>query len=193
MRVILVSALALGLTACGGSKTGSTTTVTDKASVTLTNASEAQVAAKIAEVKKANLIDHGAWETKFELVSLDFPGLAADDPARLTAIDELTRPMPVLKQCVNADSSIAANPVLTQGVGKDCVYSNYAMGNGKIAAEAVCKGAQGQRVTLKLAGTYSKTQADIVREEHVEAPAGQKGAQDIKLHITARRTGDCKA
>lgn len=186
MHKVWVSTLALTLAACGGSGSGNSA---HNAAITLTNVSEAELAKQVETIKAQTQIQPGAWEYQAEIVSVDLPGVP--EPMRSQAIEELTRPQPALKQCVTPGSSIASNPALLQAVGKDCVYQKYALGNGRIELAATCKGSEGQPVTATLTGTYSGSQADFLLKQHIAAPAGQPGAEDLALRIKSRRTGDC--
>jgi CheY-like chemotaxis protein len=178
-RVIFV--LPLALAACDNGP-----------SVTATNASTADIAAKTADMVK---IEPGNWKTKVQILDISMPGM--DDPrvadAMKQAMQSHSKTANEFNYCVTPEQ--AEKPRAEMFAGKDngdCRYDSFTMAGGKIASKMTCK-RSGGTMTMTMDGTYSPTAYAMTAQMTGIGPSGpgKAGSMTMKMQTNAERTGAC--
>jgi Protein of unknown function (DUF3617) len=163
-------------------------------SVTATNASTAEIAAKTADMVK---IEPGNWKAKVRILDMTMPG--TDDPriadAMKRAMEAHGKGTREFDYCVTPEQ--AEKPRAEMFAGKDngdCRYDSFSMAGGRIASKMSCKRGGGT-MTMTMNGTYSPTAYAMTAEMVGIGPggAGKPGSMTMKMQTSAERTGACAA
>ena len=161
-------------------------------SVTATNASTAEVAAKAAAMVR---VEPGNWKTSVKMIDIQMPGIK--DPRVAESMKEAMKShgnaAREFNYCVTPEQ--AAKPNAEMFVGNDsgdCLYDRFSMADGKIASKMTCRRGGGT-MTMTMNGTYSLTAYTMTADMVGIGPdgSGTEGSVNMKLETTAMRTGQC--
>ncbi|MBV8686423.1 MAG: DUF3617 domain-containing protein [Alphaproteobacteria bacterium] len=126
-------------------------------------------------------IDPGEWEVAFETTDVSGSGLP---PAAIAAMrgQKETR-----RECITPEE--ARKPIKMNGEeNKDCDYSKFSMGGGRMSGTITCGNAKTARVALTMNGTFSARSYDYAASMTTEA----RGVNmTMGMKATGRRVGDC--
>ena len=178
-RFLIVAALA-PLTACNAGGP----------SVSATNASEAEVKAKVAAATGgADMIAPGRWEGTMTINEMKMPKLPADAQAKLAGKIGGTQP---IVSCVTEEDVRAKRAFFTgdKGDDKSCTYNRFTMGGGKIDAAMTCKN-DGGNMTATMTGTFSPDAYHMQMASNTDS-SSPYAAMSMKMTINAKRTGACR-
>ncbi len=189
-RLILVSAAALALAACGGAdSTEETAAATGEVSVT--NATAEQVAAQVQAARTRNPMQAGQWEQQLEIVSVELPGVP-EGPQRTMAEQMANAGARTVNRCVTEEEANRVNLDALGGVGRNCFYHRLRIADGEIDARFTCTTPGGDTVESTMDGKLAGDEMDLTIDSSTEL-ANTPGSIDMKLRISGRRTGDCPA
>ena len=179
MRRFLLVAMLAPLAACNA---GGPT-------VSATNASEAEVKAKVAEATGgADMISAGRWEGTMTISEMKMPKLPADQQAKLASKIGGTQP---LVSCVTEEEVKAKRAFFTGDKGdKSCTYSRFNMSGGKIDAAMTCKN-PGGNMDATMTGTFSPDSYHMQMASNTDS-SSPYAAMSMKMTIDAKRTGVCR-
>lgn len=180
-RLSLLAVLAVPLAACGS---GGPT-------VTATNASAAEVQAKVAAANDGGaMISAGRWEGSMTMHDLQMPNMDRLPPA---ARDQMMARMAAGKpfvNCVTEEQIKARHGIFTGNeANKSCRYDHFTMAGGKIDSAMSCD-MPTARMAMKMTGTYAPD------SYHMDAAttttgAGAAGGMSMSMTIDAKRVGAC--
>ena len=178
MRVYLGLCAPLALMACNSGP-----------SVTATNASSAEVAAK---VKAAGVADKfvapGQWQTVMTIQDISIPGMTPDMVRIMKG--HIGAPKTFESCLTAAEAAKPKEDFFAKGNG-NCRYDRFAMGGGKIDAAMTCRG-EGIARKMTMSGTYS---ADAYQMTMASAGTPDKAnpmaGMTMKMELAAKRTGAC--
>lgn len=188
MRLTILAAGALlPLAACGGPSTEES--ARRSGDIQLENASMEEVAKQTLAAGEKTRSDPGQWENSYQLLALDITGVPENVAGPMKA--ELGKPPKVVSLCKKAEDSQAIDITKLSPMQRGCTFPKYVMAGGKIDAKMECQGPYGA-VRMTIAGTQSKTAYDVTIEQTQQMP-GQPKESRMKIRLTGKRTGDCKA
>ena len=171
--LMLITGLGLALAGCNS-----------EPSVSMTNASPEEVAAKAKAAGVVSRIRPGQWETKVDLVDLDMPGI---NPAMKAEMLKRSKETKVHSYCVTEEESKKPGGIFADDSGK-CTYDKFDMNGGKVDITMSCPG-NGGSATMHVAGTFTP---DAVAATSEMVTAGQFPMK-MKANVASRRTGECTA
>ena len=178
-RFLLITAL-IPLAACN--KGGPT--------VSATNASEAEVKAKVAAATGgADMISPGRWEGTMTINEMKMPKLPADQQATLAGKIGGTQP---IVSCVTEEQVKEKKAFFAGGKrdDKSCTYSRFNMGGGKIDAAMTCKN-PGGNMNAQMTGTFSSDAYHMEMASNTDS-SSPYAAMSMKMTIDAKRVGACR-
>lgn len=172
----LVPFAALALAACN-----------QQPSISVTNASPEEVAAKAKSAGIASEMRPGQWETKIDLLEMNMPGMEKVGAAIAAKIKaEMMKPR-TISSCMTADDvKMHGGKVFGQGDTK-CKYDSYKVAGGTIDATMTCPGPQGS-MTMHMTGSFEPETFTVEQAMDMQSPTG---AVHSKARVTGRRIGDC--
>ncbi|MEO5492546.1 MAG: DUF3617 domain-containing protein [Sphingomonas sp.] len=180
MRRFLLIALLAPLAACNA---GGPT-------VSATNASEAEVKAKVAEATgDADMIAPGRWEGTMTISDMKMPKLPADQQAKLAGkIGGAQK----FVSCVTEEDVKAKRAFFTgdKGDDKSCTYNRFTMSGGKIDAAMSCKN-PGGNMNATMTGNFSPDSYHMDMASNTDS-ASPYAAMSMKMTIDGKRTGACR-
>jgi hypothetical protein len=177
MRVLAVLPFAAvaTLAACNSSPT-----------VTATNASSQEVAAKMAAAGTVETISPGRWEGTMHIAEMTMPGLPPEAQAKLAAARGDTQ----IVSCVTAEDVKDSKASMFGAMGDNCKYDHFAMGGGKIDGVATCDNG-GAKTKTTISGTFSSDSYQMaIRSEST----GKGPMENMTMAMTAnaKRVGECR-
>ena len=177
--IVLLSALPLA--ACNSSP-----------SVEAKNATVAEVAAKVAAAGGADsFVRAGKWSSTMTMDEMSAPGMPPQAAAQMKQMMGHSR---TSESCLTPEQAKKPKPDFFSGKDNGCRYDNFTMAGGKIDMTMRCSGghAMGAGTTMHMTGTYAPGEYHMAMETH--ADTGTKvGAMVMKMHIDAKRIGECDA
>ncbi|MBN8814041.1 MAG: DUF3617 domain-containing protein [Sphingomonas sp.] len=177
-RFLLVTAL-LPLAACNSGPT-----------VTATNASEAEVKAKVAAATGgADMISPGRWEGTMTINNMKMPKLPAEAQAKLAGrIGGAQK----FVSCVTEEDVKAKRAFFTgdKEADKSCTYNRFTMGGGKIDAAMTCKN-EGGNMTATMTGNFSPDSYHMEMASNTDS-SSPYAAMSMKMTVDGKRTGACR-
>ena len=179
-RVPLFAAFALPLAACGS---GGPT-------VTATNASASEVAAKVAAATGGgDMISPGRWEGTMTMHDMKMPKLPPAQQAQLAGRMGASQS---IISCVTEEEVKAKRGFFTgqNDADKSCRYDHFTMAGGKIDAAMNCSRAS-TKMTATMTGTYAPDHyhMDMASATDSDSPYA---AMSMTMTIDAKRTGACR-
>ncbi|MCW3836580.1 DUF3617 domain-containing protein [Sphingomonas canadensis] len=155
-------------------------------SVSLTNASPEEVAAKSKEAGAAPQMKPGKWETKIEVLEFEMPGTDSMPKQLAAQIKERAMKPTTISSCMTEEDVKRPN-----FGGKDeskCKFDKYEMSNGKIEAVMSCPGEGGE---MKMV-TNGSFEAETFAVEQAMDVSGPMGKMHTRARVSGKRVGDCK-
>lgn len=181
-RVSLVIALTLPLAACGSGGP----------SVSATNASTAEVEAKVAAATgSGDMISPGRWEGKLTMHDMKMPNMDKLPPA---VREQMTSRMAAGKpfvSCVTEEQIKAKHGLFTgNDANKNCRYDHFTMAGGKIDSAMNCT-MPNATMAMTMTGTYSP---DAYHMDAASTTTGTSpaGGMSMSMTIEAKRVGACQ-
>lgn len=177
-RFLLVTAL-LPLAACNSGPT-----------VTATNASEAEVKAKVAEATGgADMMSPGRWEGTMTISDMKMPKLPPEMQSKMAA--EMGKPRPFVS-CITEEDVKAKRAFFTgdKGDDKSCTYSRFTMGGGKLDAAMTCKN-EGGDMNAQMTGTFSPDSYHMEMASNTDSKSAYS-TMSMKMTVDGKRTGACR-
>ena len=168
----LVAALAVATAACNSGD-----------SVTAKNESVQDVAKKVAATNIRP--QPGRWESTLKLEKMEMEEMPPQ--AREAMAAQLGKGQTFLT-CLTPEQAERPDGGFFQGGAKDCVYKNFTMAGGRIAAEMTC-GKAPQVATMTMTGDYSETSYAIRASSQSEMMPGKP--MKMTMAVTSRRVGEC--
>ncbi|WP_186729038.1 DUF3617 domain-containing protein [Sphingomonas panacisoli] len=158
--------------------------------VSATNASEAEVKAKVAAATGgADMISPGRWEGTMTISDMKMPKLPADQQAKLAS--RIGGKQPIVS-CVTEEEVKAKRAFFTgdKSGDKSCTYSRFTMGGGKIDAAMTCKN-EGGNMNATMTGTFSSDAYHMEMASNTDS-SSPYAAMSMKMTVDAKRTGACR-
>ena len=175
-----VAALAL-LAACNRSPT-----------VEATNATASEVAAKVAAAGGAtSFVRPGKWSTTVTIDSMDFPGMP---PGMASRMNQHATAAHAVETCITPEQAKKPTAEMFSGNSDQCRYDHFNMGGGKIDMVMRCAGkGPGEKASqvMAMTGSYDPDSYRMAMTSTTETGAGAKGPMTMKMHLEAKRLGEC--
>ncbi len=154
------------------------------------NASAADVAKKVAAAGGVeSFIRAGKWQTSVTIDSIDAPGMPPAAKSQIRANAQ------TVGSCVTPEQAKKPTPEMFSGDRGNCRYDRFAMGGGKLDMVMRCSGghAMGVGSTMTMTGTYDPDNYHMSMTSKTETGAPDMGPMTMKMHLDARRIGECDA
>lgn len=181
-RVSLLAALVLPLAACGS---GGPT-------VTATNASAAEVEAKVAAANGGGeMISPGRWEGVMTMHDIQMPNMDKLPPAmRDKMMARMAAGKPFIS-CVTEEEIKAKHGLFTgNDANKSCRYDHFTMAGGKIDSAMSCD-TPTAKMAMKMTGTYSSDSYHMDAATTTTGPSAA-GSMSMSMTIDSKRVGACR-
>jgi len=159
--------------------------------VNLKNASGQQVAEAVSQSKVGSgpyVIQPGEWITRTSIEERSYPGMAPAFQEQMRHAIAAQQPNE-LKRCVTPDEARKPNEDFFADQNGSCRFARFMMGKGRIDIQMVCQAAG--TLTSNASGTYSPTSYSM--EVSTLMSGGEQSGAVTKIHVEARRIGDCAA
>ena len=178
----------LALSGCGGPSTADSARRTGE--IRLENATAEEGIKQSQAAQGKNRIEPGQWESSFQLVSMDLPGVP-EGPLREQMLAETKKPPRVVRECKKAEDAKGIDFSTLSPEQRNCRFPKYEIAGGKIAAEMECQGPLGP-VRMTISGTQSPTAYDITMTQSQAGPKADQGSKMV-VRVKGKRIGDCAA
>ena len=143
------------------------------------NMTAEEVADEIAETK----LKPGMWETTQEVVSMEMPGVPAEQLKAAAAQKATSQSCITPEQANSSRAEFLAN----QQQGK-CTSADWSMSGGKMKGTMTCAADKAEsNMVMKIDGDFGETSYDIAIDTEMA------GGVKMKARSRARRIGDCPA
>jgi hypothetical protein len=175
---IVASAGLFALAACGGGDKGS-------GNAAAAGAGEDRPSAQDSAAPGAVKLDPGEWEVTSEMTKVSGTGLPPAAIAAMQGQKQTTR------QCITPEQ--ASHPLDMSGdAKKNCDYSKFAMGGGRMDGTITCKAGKdgGATVSMTMNGQFS---ARSYQAAMSMTTGSKEGAMTMEMRASAHRIGECKA
>lgn len=184
MRIRFASTIAvLVLAACNRSPT-----------ISATNATAAEVATKIAAAGGTeSFVRPGKWSTTVTIDDMSAPDLPPQVQAQMKQHMSMSH---ATETCMTPEQAKKPTAEMFNGAAANCRYDRFAMGGGKLDMVMRCTaGSEGETGSQQMAvtGTYDSDHYQMAMTSTTESAKGTMGAMSMKMHLTAKRIGDCTA
>jgi len=129
-------------------------------------------------------LDPGEWEVTSEMTKVSGTGLPPAAIAAMQGQKQTTR------QCITPEQ--ASHPLDMPGdAKKNCDYSKFAMGNGRMDGTITCKGDKdgGTTVSMTMNGQFS---ARSYQAAMSMTTGNKEGTMTMEMRASAHRVGECK-
>jgi len=160
--------------------------------VNLKNASGQQVAQAVSKSAVGSgqyVIQPGEWITRTSIVERSYPGMNPAFQQQMQRAMAAQQPN-ALKRCVTPEEARKPNEDFFAGQDSSCRFAHFTMGKGRIDVQMVCQQPRGTQ-TSNISGTYSPTSYSM--EISTLMSGGERSGALTKMHVEARRIGDCAA
>ena len=156
------------------------------------NASVEDVAAKVRQATGGGqFIRAGEWKSTSAIEEMSVPGLSAEESARMKQIMAKTGSHEFTTCLTEEDVKQPEGKFFTGN--EQCRYDHFTMSRGKIDAAMRCQSPEGGTQVMTMAGTYSPDSYQMRMEMKGEAAPGAPGAMTMRMRVSSKRTGSCKA
>lgn len=158
--------------------------------VNLKNASAQQVAEAVSKSAVGSgqyVIQPGEWVTRTSIAERSYPGMSPQFQQQMQRAMAAQPPNDV-KRCVTPDEARKPNQDFFDGQDSSCRFAHFMMGKGRIDVQMVCQQGQGTQ-TSDISGTYSPISYSM--EVSTLMSGGERSGAVTKMHVEARRIGDC--
>ena len=177
----------LALAACGGKTDGGST-----AAVSVTNASQQEVAEKVAAAaggENAMMVEPGRWEGVVKIEEMDIPGLPPQARDQMKA--QMGRENSFVS-CVTEEDVKAKRAFFTGDArDKSCTYDHFAMAGGKIDAAMKCDRGGDGAMLMTMNGRYAPQSYSMAITSQGQGE-GPMAKMSMKMSVSAKRVGACK-
>jgi len=176
---LIVCTATLALAACNRGPT-----------VTATNASAAEVSAKVAAATgNGEMVQPGRWEGTTTIEEMKMPLLPAAQQATLAG--KMGKSDKIVS-CVTPEEAKANKAFFTGNNDKSCKYDHFAMSGGKLDAQMSCS-EQGRSMSATMTGTYSANRYHMEMASNTTAAKDNPyGTMSMKVMVDAQRVGECR-
>lgn len=183
----LATMAVLALAGCGGKTDGG-----DSAAVSVTNASQREVAEKVAAAAggdNAGMVEPGRWEGAVTISEMDIPGLPPE--AREQMKTQMGRENSFVS-CVTEEDVKAKRAFFTgDSRDKSCTYDHFTMAGGKIDAAMKCDRGGDGAMLMTMNGRYSPQSYDMTITSKGQGE-GPMDKMSMTMSVNAKRVGACK-
>ena len=157
-----------------------------------TNATQAEVANQMAAAGGAeSFVRPGKWATTVSIDAMDAPGIPPEAAARMKAFSAKGH---TVETCLTPEEAKKPSPAMLGGNNDQCRYDHFKLGDGKIDVLMRCSGAGPQKTAsqvMKMTGAFDDNSYHMAMES--VSGAGSAGAMSMKMHLDAKRVGECDA
>jgi hypothetical protein len=160
--------------------------------VDVKNASVNDVAAAVTQsgvMTSGTMIEPGLWESKITFQDMQMPNLPPSVAAQMKKT-MAQHHQQTNSNCVTPDEVKKPKEGFFAGNNKSCHYEHFTMGGGKIDIRMICN-VEGSTQTTDMAGTYTPTTYSM--DMSSKSAGGHEGGMAMKMHVDARRIGECSA
>lgn len=163
--------------------------------VALKNASVEEVA-KVA--KAGASLNPGEWTNVTEVVSVDMPGLGADEKKMMSAMTQaMIGQKTETKNCITPEQAKSPDAGMFAGnASNGCRFETFTMSGGKMDAVMKCEGPDKKgEMKMTLSGQYGGDQYSMASEVNMSGNTGLPGhsGMTIKSKNSGKRIGACPA
>lgn len=157
-----------------------------------TNASVAEVASKVREASaQESFVQPGKWQSKVTIDEMQIPGMPAEMAQRMKQ-QMAQYQAHSFETCLTKAEVKKPKEDFFTGKDDQCRYDHFTMAGGKIDAVMRCdRGNEGGSQIMELAGTYAPETYAMKMSMIHEGGAGHDAGMTMKMHVDARRIGDC--
>ena len=157
-----------------------------------TNASVADVANKVREASADEGFVHpGKWQSKVTIDDMQIPGMPPEMAQRMKQTMAQYQAHSFETCLTKAEVKKPKEDFFT-GKNENCRYDHFTMADGKIDAVMRCTGErEGGNQVMQLAGTYAPETYAMSMSMKQEGGEGASAGMTMKMHVDARRIGEC--
>lgn len=189
-RQLALCLLPAALAACGSDKAAddaATQAAAETPAALPSGMTEAEIAA---QMKNAVRPRPGQYESKAELVALDLPGVPEEQAAQM-------------KQAMSQSFGKATSRCLTQAEAEKgfeelakasqegCRMDSFTANGATFAGRMICD-TPDAKGTVLMNGTGTESSSDMTMKMDMQSDGLPGGRMAMEMHVTSRRTGDCK-
>jgi len=158
--------------------------------VTATNASQSEVAAKVADAANGgDIVKPGRWEGTMTMGDMKMPNLPPEQQKMLSS--KLGQSHTIVS-CVTPEQVKAKRAFFTGQDDKECRYDHFTMAGGKIDAAMHCDTGSGT-MNATMSGDYAPDHYHMTMTSDTKAAGNAPyGTMSMTMTIDARRTGECR-
>ena len=157
-------------------------------SISMENASVAEVANEMEKAKTAEFVNPGQWEQTATLVDISAPGIPEQ---YRDAMKQQMGQSQVHRTCLTPDKVKNPKEEFWAGVDKNCRYEHFKWGGGKIDMKLVCSHQQATQ-TMAMTGTYEPDSYQMAMDVQSKG-SGPMESMTMKMTVDAKRVGECNA
>lgn len=182
---VLAAATVLALAGCDRKADGD-------AAVSLTNASQQDVADKVAAAaggENAMMVEPGRWEGVVRIEEIDIPGLPPQARDQMKA--QMGRDNSFVS-CVT-EEDVKAKKAFFTGAARDksCTYDRFTMAGGRIDAAMKCDRGGDGVMAMTMNGRYAPQSYEMAIASKGQGE-GPMAKMSMKMSVSAKRVGACK-
>jgi hypothetical protein len=158
--------------------------------VSMKNASGNQVAQAVQRsgvMSDNDFMKPGAWESKATVQQIVIPGMPAEFGDKMKQMFAQHQAN-ATRRCLTAAEMRKPNEGFFATEDKSCRYDHFTMGRGKIDIRMICSAA-GSTQTTDMTGSY--TPQSYAMQLSSKAEGGPQAGMVMKMHVDARRVGEC--
>jgi hypothetical protein len=156
------------------------------------NASVAEVAKKVADAGGADsFVRPGKWSSTVTIDEVSMPGMPPEAAAQMKQMAARTHNV---ESCLTPKDAKKPDPKFFSGKDNGCRYDNFTMAGGKIDMTMRCTGghAMGAGNIMHMTGTYAPDEYHMAMENRTDTGT-KAGTMVMKMHVDAKRVGECDA
>ena len=156
--------------------------------VDLHNADTNQVSSAVTQsgvMTSDAMVQPGLWESKVTVLDMNIPGMPPQFAVKMKE-EMAKRRNEASKHCIKPEDVKKPKEGFF-GADKSSSYDHFTMGGGKIDIAMICK-QENVTQTTTMAGSYTPTTYSLDMNSNGSGP--QQG-MTMKMHIDARRIGEC--
>lgn len=135
----------------------------------------------------AGVIQSGEYQYDSQTEEMKIPGMPADYGAKQIANEHSDQGTTFVRHCVSHEEALDPRLIFSLE-DKACNFSHFAMANGKIDLQLVCRGS-GVTETKVMTGTY--TQTSFAVDVWSRISGGERSGAEMKMRVKAHRIGAC--
>ncbi|MDR7104088.1 DUF3617 domain-containing protein [Croceicoccus sp. BE223] len=191
IRLLVLCAAPLALAACGSDKPAADAVTQAKGEAPAdlpSGMSDAEIAS---QMKNAVRPRPGQYESTAELVSLEIPGIPAEEAAKMKAMmgESFGR---TSSRCLTRAEAEKGFEELAKSSQEGCRMDSFTSNGAKFAGRMICDTADAKG-TVTMSGTGTETGSQMTMTMNMQSPGLPGGAMAMEMKVASRRTGDCKS